>query len=72
MNYSFNGTTPTKGSFFSQPEPRHNSHVYRSHKKDIRHMQTSSDLLHHNEIAAESPEKSDGLRYVSAQKSRYL
>ena len=71
-------------SFYSQHEPRMNSHVYRSGKKDIRHMTTDPDLLSHCAHTPSSPasdsqsgpvarfENAAKARYGSALKPRYM
>ena len=55
--------TPVKArpSFFAQHEPQHNSHIYRSHQKDVRHMKTDPTLLHH------CPERSPSVNSDNSQ-----
>ena len=71
-----------KDSFFTTQDPQWHTHVYRTHKKDIRHMETSPDLLAHKEhTPSKSPmtkcdmmeriESGVKARYGSALKPRY-
>jgi len=41
---------PTKESFYTHDDPRMHTHIYRTHKKDVRHMKTDRDLLAHKEF----------------------